>query len=172
MLVIFGGLPGVGKSTIASLVAQKSNAVFLRVDIIEQAIQSCDIMSGNIGPAGYVVAFGIAESNLALGHVVIADSVNPLPVTREAWRSVAEESSSLILEVEIICSDAALHQYRVESRVSDIPDLVLPDWEKVLEREYAPWPECDLQIDTALVSAEQAANQIVETIIALRSELE
>jgi predicted kinase len=164
MLVVFGGLPGTGKSTIAGLVAQRCKAVLLRIDIIEQAIRSSEVLAGDIGPAGYAAAFGLAESNLALGHIVIADSVNPLPVTREAWRSVAVGRSVPLLEVEIICSDEAKHRHRVENRVSDIPGLQLPDWPAVIGREYAPWPECDVRIDTAKMSAEQAASQIIEAI--------
>ena len=42
-----------------------------------------------MGDSGYRAAYAVAEDNLRLGHVVIADSVNPWPVTREAWRAVA-----------------------------------------------------------------------------------
>ena len=38
MLIIFGGLPGVGKTSIARALAQKIGAVHLRIDTIEQAI--------------------------------------------------------------------------------------------------------------------------------------
>lgn len=40
MLIIFNGLPGSGKSTVAKLLSQKINAVYLRVDTVEQAIRS------------------------------------------------------------------------------------------------------------------------------------
>ena len=39
MLIVFGGLPGVGKSAIAELVAQQRRATFLRLDTIEQAMR-------------------------------------------------------------------------------------------------------------------------------------
>lgn len=169
MLIVFGGLPGTGKSTIARLVAHGCKAVLLRIDIIEQAIRSSGVLAGDIGPAGYAAAFGLAESNLALGHAVIADSVNPLPVTRQAWRAVVAGRSIPLLEVEIVCSDEAKHRHRVENRVGDIRGLQLPDWSEVIGREYAPWPECDLQLDTAHISAEQAASQIVEAIANRRS---
>jgi predicted kinase len=38
MLIIFGGLPGVGKTTLAKAVAREWEAVYLRVDTIEQAL--------------------------------------------------------------------------------------------------------------------------------------
>ena len=37
-LLIFGGLPGTGKSTIARLLAARLGAVWLRIDSIEQAL--------------------------------------------------------------------------------------------------------------------------------------
>ncbi|EEQ16447.1 Uncharacterised protein [Yersinia frederiksenii] len=42
MLIIFSGLPGTGKSTIAHLLAERLKAVYLRIDTIEQAIRSAD----------------------------------------------------------------------------------------------------------------------------------
>ncbi len=36
MLIIFSGLPGSGKSTIARTLSERLNAVYLRVDTIEQ----------------------------------------------------------------------------------------------------------------------------------------
>jgi len=40
-----------------------------------------------------------------LRFAVAADSVNPLEITRKAWRWVAENASARIAEDEIICSD-------------------------------------------------------------------
>lgn len=39
MLIVFGGLPGTGKSTIARALARALRATYLRVDVIEQAIR-------------------------------------------------------------------------------------------------------------------------------------
>ena len=39
MLIVFSGLPGTGKTTIASDLATKTSAVYLRIDTIEQAIR-------------------------------------------------------------------------------------------------------------------------------------
>ncbi|WP_407644301.1 AAA family ATPase [Entomomonas moraniae] len=36
MLIIFSGLPGCGKSSISSELAKQLNAIYLRIDTIEQ----------------------------------------------------------------------------------------------------------------------------------------
>lgn len=89
MFIIFSGLPGSGKSTIAHALAKELGAVYLRIDTIEQAIRCAENHDKETGPAGYFVAYELARDNLRLGLNVIADSVNPLPLTREAYREVA-----------------------------------------------------------------------------------
>jgi predicted kinase len=95
----FGGLPGTGKTTVAKALAQQLNAVHLRFDTIEQALRSSAVLKTDVGPAGYVVAYRLAEDNLRIGKVVVADSVNSLQVTRDAWLSVAEHTSTKVAEV-------------------------------------------------------------------------
>jgi predicted kinase len=81
MLIVFGGLPGTGKTTLARAVAQERLATYLRIDTIEQALRSSDVLAGDVGPAGYIVAYALAEANLRLGRIVVADAVNPLAIT-------------------------------------------------------------------------------------------
>ncbi|MDQ0080631.1 putative kinase [Variovorax boronicumulans] len=161
MLIVLGGLPGSGKTTIAREIAALVPCVYLRIDTIEQALRSTDALAGEVGPAGYVVAYELARSNLSLGLTVVADCVNPLPVTREAWRAVAADASSRIVEVEIVCSDIPEHRRRVEQRSIDVPGLVPLTWAAVQQRDYEPWTTQRLVIDTASVSAREAAQSIL-----------
>src|SRR5215472_7650985 len=94
LLIVLSGLPGTGKSTIARTIAGASGATYVRIDTIEQALRSSGAVSGEMGPHGYVVAYAVAEDNLRLGRDVIADSVNPIAVTREAWRQVASRAGA------------------------------------------------------------------------------
>lgn len=162
MLIVFAGLPGVGKSTIALAVARQQLASYVRVDTIEQAIRSASEL--DVGTAGYEVGYAVAEANLQIGRTVIADAVNPVESSRKGWREVACKAKCPLLEVEIICSDLAEHRRRIEHRRSDIPGLKLPDWDSVLERNYEPWTSPHLIVDTACLTANQAVELIGNAI--------
>jgi predicted kinase len=151
-----GGLPGTGKTTPARLLAARTGAVHLRIDTIEQAVVRSGLASHPVGPVGYVVGHALAEDHLRQGLTVIAESVNPLAVTRDAWRAVAVATHAPVVEVEVVCSDPAEHRRRVTSRSVDIPDLPLPDWRQVLEYEYEPWDREHTVVDTAGQSARES----------------
>ncbi|MBW4655988.1 MAG: AAA family ATPase [Kaiparowitsia implicata GSE-PSE-MK54-09C] len=162
MLYIFGGLPGTGKSSLSFILANQKRAVYLRIDTIEQAIRKADM--DDIGPEGYGVAYGIALDNLRLGLDVVADSVNPLAITRAAWRETAVLADHPFVEIEIICSNAEEHQARVESRTTDIAGLKLPTWKDVLCRTYEPWQTASIVVDTAGRSIEQSMTEMLEAL--------
>ncbi len=165
MLVVFAGLPATGKTTVAQLVARQCSATYLRIDAIEQAIRSANVLAGDIGPAGYAVAYALAEANLRFGRTVVADCMNPVAATRAAWRATAAAAASPILEVEVVCSDREAHRAHVERRSVDVPGLVPPTWESILAavaaNEYEPWSEPHLVIDTARLQPADAAAMVM-----------
>ena len=141
--------------------AQTIGAVHLRIDSIEQALRAAGM---RVEGEGYAVAQAVAADNLALGRTVVADCVNPWPLTRTAWRSVAERAGVRVLEVEMVCSDEIEHRRRVESRVADIEGHELPTWKEVVDRDYRPWDTPRLLIDTARSSVAQSVDSIMERL--------
>lgn len=81
------------------------------------------------------MAQAIAEDNLRLGRIVVADCVNPWPLTRMEWRAVGERAGVRVLDVEVVCSD-------------------------VVGRDYRPWDVPRLVIDSALLSVDQSVRTI------------
>ena len=82
MLVVFGGLPGTGKTTISRVIAARRSATYLRIDTIEQAIRTARVLAGDVGVAGYGVAAALADANLIGSHTVVVDCVNPVSESR------------------------------------------------------------------------------------------
>ena len=75
---------GQGPRRFRRLLARRLAAVYVRIDTIEQPVMAAS--SNDIADTGYRVAHGVARDNLLLGRDVVADCVNPLNVTRDAWR--------------------------------------------------------------------------------------
>ena len=161
MLIVFSGLPGVGKTTIARTLAQALGAVHLRIDTIEQALRRNGVA---VESEGYDVAYAVAEDNLRLGRTVVADCVNPWPLTRMAWHTVAERAGVRVVDVEVVCSDVTEHQRRVESRIADITGLRLPMWRDVVERDYRPWDRPRLVIDSAQLSVDECVRTVTDSL--------
>jgi predicted kinase len=158
MLIVFGGLPGAGKTTISRAVASQLAATYLRVDTIEQAIRNAGVV---VGATGYAVAQAIAQANLCHGHKVVADCVNPVRESRDAWRAAAARAGAPILEVEVRCSDVAEHRRRVMTRTSDIPGLIAPTWDDVTKLNYETWDGPRLAVDTAKLSPAEAVALVI-----------
>lgn len=162
-LIIFSGLPGSGKSTLASRLATHLKATYLRIDTIEQGLRDvCSI--SQVEGMGYRLSYRIAQDNLKIGNIVIADSVNPWTLTRDEWNLVATDVLSQYINIEVICSNPDEHRLRVESRVSSIPGLKLPTWEEVQKRDYQPWVGERLKIDTAGKSIDESLSELIEIL--------
>ncbi|MBM9593079.1 AAA family ATPase [Roseitranquillus sediminis] len=166
-LVVIGGLPATGKTTIARHFAEAAGALHLRIDSIEQALRDATGLGDDVGPAGYAIAYAVARDNLRLGHVIVADCVNPAASTRDAWRMVAAGLPAPCLEVEVVCSDAGLHRRRAEVRETGIDGLAPPGWPAIRARRYEPWEDADLVLDTARLSPAEAVERVLAALLPL-----
>jgi len=162
LLFVFSGLPGSGKSTLAQALVRESGAVYIRVDTIEQALRDrCGI---NVGGEGYGLGYRVALDNLRLGQNVVADSCNPIALTRREWERVALGAGATHVDIEVVCSDIREHRSRVESRLSEVPGLKLPTWSEVMSREYHQWMTGRLVIDTAGRSSQESQAEMLRQL--------
>lgn len=161
MLVVFAGLPGSGKTTLARRSSGLLGAIYVRIDSIEHAIRTANGQSFDVGDVGYRVGYALARDNLGAGRWVVADSVNPVLESREAWRAVGSDCRVKVVEIEVICSDPMEHRRRVELREADIEGFVLPTWEAVAAREYHAWNRDRLVVDTAGRTVEETVAELI-----------
>ncbi|MCX7064231.1 MAG: AAA family ATPase [Proteobacteria bacterium] len=167
-LYIFSGLPGSGKSTLSQLVARQLKAVYLRIDTIEQGLR--ELCSLDVQGEGYRLAYRIALDNLRLGVSVVADSCNPIQLTRREWEQVARDARAEYINIEIVCSDSNEHRLRAESRVAGVSGLRLPTWREIENREYDVWTVERVIVDTAGRSEAECARDLFSKLTPLRAE--
>ncbi len=163
VLYIFSGLPGVGKSSIASRLAAYITAAYLRIDTLEQGLR--DLCHYDVTSEGYRIGYRLVRDNLRLGISVVADCCNPLTLTRREWQDTALEAGAEYINIIVHCSDASQHRQRVEGRGCDIENLTLPSWDDVVNREYHEWnAEAHIVIDTAGKSPEKSFRELLQAL--------
>jgi predicted kinase len=162
ILFILSGLPASGKSTLSALIVKEFVAAYLRIDTIEQGLR--DLCNFEVQGEGYRLAYRLASDNLRLGKNVVADSCNPINITRKEWEEVAKENDCIFINVEILCSNKEEHRKRVETRKSGVKGLKLPNWNEVESREYHTWERERIIVDTSNKSIDESFGELKEKI--------
>jgi len=162
--VIFSGLPGTGKSTLADRLAGDFGWPLLRIDDI----------AGNVPPdADYrfwdekiLVLLTIAEEQLKLGISVIADSVF-MGTDRMHAQEIASKHGAIFRPVYCFVSDEALWKERVTERfeVTQEPDVA--NWEQIKHQRqwFAPWNQDSGLFIDAVDPFEQNYKKVREFVV-------
>ncbi len=144
-LIIFSGLPGTGKSTLAETVGRNLGIPVFAKDWLEAALVRSDLKLGtedkSLGFAGYELLTVLAQRQLMLGQSVILNSVAGSPSIRSAWRQLAEQYDADWRVIECICSDESLHRSHLRDRKRHIPGWHELEWSEVerVKQYYAAW---------------------------------
>lgn len=152
-MIIFSGLPGTGKSTVAETLGRQLSITVFAKDWLEATLLRSGVIptlkDKPLGFAGYELLSILAERQLLLDQSVILDSVAGTQTIRTRWRQLAKQYSAERRVIECICSDETLHRARLNNRQRRIPGWHELEWADVekAKQVYLPWEEEHLVLD-------------------------
>ena len=168
-LILFSGLPGTGKSTLAEAVGRHLSIPVFAKDWLEATLLQSEWIASNpsnpeksLGFVGYQLLTTLAERQLMLHQSVILDSVASTQSIREAWRRLSEQYHAHWRVIECLCSDESFHRSQLTKRKRNIPgwhELQWSDVEKV-RAYFSPWDGERLVLDMVHPFEENLAKAI------------
>lgn len=154
-LIIFSGLPGTGKSTLAEALGRELRIPVFARDWLEATLLRSGLkpisQDRSLGFAGYELLTILAQRQLMLGQSVILDSVAASQSIRTTWSQLSDEYQAQYRVIECICSDETLHRAQLKGRRRDIPGWHELEWSEVerVKGYYLPWDGDRLVLDMA-----------------------
>jgi predicted kinase len=148
-LILFAGMPGGGKTTLARTVAHKLRLPVFAKDRVQRVLRDHNLAADNSGD-GYYVILDMADEQLGLGLSCILDATFPLDHFRTVASEIAQRHQARFCAIYCYCSDDHVWQERMRNRVHYVPGWKPVGWDDVLRmREYyQPWNDNALFIDS------------------------
>jgi predicted kinase len=151
-IIVFTGLPGTGKSSVAEAVARQLQIPIFAKDWLEAVLLKNGFTpkaDSNTGYLGYELLTVLAQRQLMFGQSVILDSVASTESIRTRWRELAVEFGAGWKVIECVCVDEGLHRQRLLTRQRGIPGWHELSWDDIetVKGYYVPWREPRLILD-------------------------
>ncbi len=170
-LIVIGGLPGTGKSTLAAGLGRAWGASVVRSDEVRKQLAGVDPSTPAPAPFGQglyrpemteaTYRAMLARTRVALSHgeSVIADASWHDPAWRGAAREVASQTAAELIELRCeLPVDVILQRVTGRARQGD-PSDATADLVRRLAASRSPWPSA-LEVDTS-----PAPGKIVEGVL-------
>jgi uncharacterized protein len=150
VMVVIGGAPRTGKSTVAAALADATEYVHVRSDEIRR-----DLTSAGIGGDGldrgiyapevtariYTILAARARMLLIAGYSVILDATFPIASSRTMVRRIAQRCRADFVAIECHAPASVVRQRsKQERRIADLSEAT-PEVAAALQSRRAPWPD-------------------------------
>jgi len=163
-LVIFSGLPGTGKSTLADRLARELRWPLLRIDDVVGEIPEYPNVA--FWDSKVAILLGLTETQLEVGLSVIVDSLF-MNTDRNHAQELAHKHQARFRPIYVFVSDDKVWKERVTARYKEMNHEDVATWEQIQHQRghFRKWePDTALFVDT-LNSVQQNYSRVLRFVM-------
>jgi predicted kinase len=160
-LVLLAGMPGTGKSTLATALARRLGWPVIDKDLLNTVLLAAALTQAQAGPLAYELALTLAHALVVQqGQSVMLDTAGRQPFILQRARTIAQEAGGQLKVVRCI-APFAVRQARLQARQAS-----LSQWthdQTTLDQETAWYAH--LPADTLIVSSDQPIEDLLAIVL-------
>ncbi len=160
-LVVLCGLPGVGKSTVGALVAERLGARRLRTDVVRKELYDDPQYTDEEMASVYRELLDRSRQTVEAGESVVLDGTFAERGRRRTVREIAAEATAEFRLLEVVC-ERSVAEERIADREGDMSDADVAVYRKFRE-EFHPIEMYHVAIDNS-GTEEETREQVARTI--------